>query len=464
MSPASQTAAPSAGQPSRTLDTDSRPARGPRAGDLIRGRCGPVGHGGGLLLDGRAPGLRRLFGRLAAIFYAGSGLLGLALFPLPAPGADKPAVAAVYATAVGIGIAVWLAPWERWPRPASLAVLPPAFDLIALRNAYGGQELQLYGVFFVVAFVWIGMAHPPRTSAAMAPLAVAAYIVPLSVMPGGIGAGLPSAALTIPVCLLVGEGLAWGMSRLERIELALRRERDRTEQLRELDEMKDRFLSAVSHELRTPITICRGHLEVLDEAAGEDCRCHAGGETCPARQDLRDIRGMLVEELDIMGRVVEDLTTLARADDATFLKVKSLPLDRFMACVAAKAGTILPGRVLVQSAAPGETLRADPQRLAQALVNLLQNAARHARGQEPVRLGVRTEAASWCFEVADEGGGLPPGDEQAVFEPFSTGGSRDGGTGLGLWIVRGIARAHSGECGVVNRPGRGATFWIRIPR
>lgn len=461
---ASQMAASPAGPLPKTLDTDTWPARGPRAGGLFRGRCVPDGHRGGLLLDGRAPGVRRLLGRLAALFYAGSGLLGLALLPLPAPGADRPAAAAVYATAAMIGIAVWLAPWERWPRSASLTIVPPAFALIALRNAYGGQDLQIYGVFFVVAFVWIGMAHPPRTSAAMAPLAAAAYILPLSVLPGGIAAGLPSAALTIPICLLVGEGLAWGMSRLEGIELALRRERDRTEQLRELDEMKDRFLSAVSHELRTPITICRGHLEVLDETAGEDCRCRAGGGTCPARQDLRDIRGMLVEELDLMGRVVEDLTTLARADDAAFLKVESLPLDRFMTCVAAKAGTILPDRVLVQPATPGETLQADPQRLAQALVNLLQNAARHARGQEQVRLGVQAEPASWCFEVADEGGGLPPGDEQTLFEPFSTGGSRDGGTGLGLWIVRSIARAHGGECGVVNRPGRGATFWIRIPR
>jgi len=447
---ASQGHAPSAGYRSRTLDSAAWPARGQRAGAPISGRCGPVGHGG-LLLNGRAPGLRRLFGRLAAMFYAGSGLLGLALLPLPAPGADGAAVAAVYATAVVIGIAVWLAPWERWPRPASLAIVPPAFALIALRNAYGGQDLQLYGVFFVVAFVWIGMAHPPRMSAAMAPLAAAAYILPLSILPGGIEAGLPSAALTIPVCVLVGEGLAWGMGRLEGIELALRRERDRTEQLRDLDEMKDRFLSAVSHELLTPITICRGHLEVLDEAAGD--------------QDLRGIKGMLVEELDIMGRVVEDLTTLARADDAAFLKMESLPLDRFMTCLAAKAGTILPGRVLLQpAAAPGKTLWADPQRLAQALVNLLQNAARHARGQEPVRLGVWPEPASWRFEVADEGGGLQPGDEQAVFEPFSTGGSRDSGTGLGLWIVRGIARAHGGECGVVNQPGRGATFWIRIPR
>lgn len=448
--PDSQTAGPSAGHPARTLDADPSPGRGPRSWGLIRGRCGAAGQGSGLLLDGRAPGLRRLLGRLAALFYAGSGLLGLALYPLPAPGADGPVVAAVYATAVVIGIMVWLAPWERWPRSASLAVMPPAFALIALRNAYGGHDLQIYGVFFVVAFVWVGVAHPPRTSLAMAPLAAAAYVLPLSVLPGGIAAGLPSAALTIPVCLLVGEGLAWGMGRLEGIELALRRERDRTEQLRELDEMKDRFLSTVSHELRTPITICRGHLEVLDEAAGD--------------QDLLGIRGMLVEELDIMGRVVEDLTTLARADDAAFLRVESLSLDRFMTCVAAQAETILPGRVLVQPATPADTLRADPQRLTQALVNLLQNAARHARGQEPVRLGVQAEPANWRFEVADEGGGLPPGGELAVFEPFSTEGSRNGGTGLGLSIVRGIARAHGGECGVVNRPGHGATFWIRIPR
>jgi signal transduction histidine kinase len=108
-------------------------------------------------------------------------------------------------------------------------------------------------------------------------------------------------------------------------------------------------------------------------------------------------------------------------------------------------------------------LRADPQRLAQAVVNLLQNAADHAQGDGPVGLRVHAGPASWRFEVADDGGGLPPGDEQAVFEPFRTGSAREG-TGLGLSIVRGIARAHGGEAGAVNRPGHGVTFWIRIPR
>lgn len=61
--------------------------------------------------------------------------------------------------------------------------------------------------------------------------------------------------------------------------------------------MKDRFLSAVSHELRTPITICRGHLEVLEEGADD--------------QEAGAVKALLVDELDLMGRLVEDLTTLA---------------------------------------------------------------------------------------------------------------------------------------------------------
>jgi two-component system, OmpR family, sensor kinase len=165
-----------------------------------------------------------------------------------------------------------------------------------------------------------------------------------------------------------------------------------------------------------------------------------------------------------MGRVVEDLTTLARVDDGALLRRESLPLDSFMTSVSAKAATILGDRVRTQPAFPGAVLQADPQRLTEALMNLLQNAADHTQGQDPVRFSVQPGLASWRFEVADEGGGLSPGDEQVVFEPFSTGSSTNGGTGLGLSIVRGIARAHGGECGVVNQPGRGAAFWIRIPQ
>jgi signal transduction histidine kinase len=433
----------------RALTTAVRPLHDFRGMGPIHSPPVSADRTGAVLLDDGPPDRRRLFGRLAALFFAGSGVLGLVALPLPAPGSTPAATAAVYAVALALGIAIWFAPWARWPRRASLAIVPPAFALIAIGNAFGGEDLHTYGVFFVVAFVWIGMAHPPRTSAAMVPLAAAAYVLPLFFLPGSVGAGMASAAITIPVCVLVGEGIGWGVGRLEQIELALARERDRTEQLRELDEMKDRFLSAVSHELRTPITICRGHLEVLAEGADER-------EVCA-------VKAMCVDELVLMGRLVEDLTTLAWADDRALVKWESLPLDSFLHSITAKAQTILGDRVRVESGIGDATLRADPQRLAQALVNLLQNAADHAKGDGPVCLRVEAGPASWRFEVADDGGGLPPGDEQVVFEPFSTGSSR-GGMGLGLAIVQGIARAHGGEAGVVNRPGHGVTFWIRIPR
>ena len=383
------------------------------------------------------------------MFFTGAGVLGLVTLPLPAPGSDAAATAAVCVVALGLGLAAWLAPWQRWPRRASLALVPSAFALIAAANVFGGEDLHGYGVFFVVVFVWIGVAHRPGTSAAVAPMAAAAYVVPLFVLPGSVAAGLASAAVTIPVCLLVGEGVGWGVGRLEQIEVALARERDRAERLGELDEMKDRFLSAVSHELRTPITICRGHLEVLDDRAGQP--------------EVAAVKALCVRELALLGRLVEDLTTLAWADDQALLRVESLPLDSFLGAMAAKAQAILGDRARVMPGVAGGTLRADPQRLAQALGNLLQNAADHATGDGPVCLRVRAGPACWRFEVADGGGGLPPGDEQAVFEPFRT-GACGGGTGLGLPIVQGIAKAHGGEAGVVNRPGHGATFWIRIPR
>ncbi|HEV8278948.1 MAG TPA: hypothetical protein VGQ26_25080 [Streptosporangiaceae bacterium] len=144
------------------------------------------------------------------MFFAGAGVLGLVTLPLPAPGSQPTATATVYAVALALGIAIWFAPWGSCSRAASLAIVPPAFALIAVGNAFGGEDLHTYGVFFVVAFVWIGMAHPPRTSVAMAPLAAAAYILPLFFLPGGVRAGLSSAAITIPVCVLVGEGIAWG--------------------------------------------------------------------------------------------------------------------------------------------------------------------------------------------------------------------------------------------------------------
>jgi signal transduction histidine kinase len=233
------------------------------------------------------------------------------------------------------------------------------------------------------------------------------------------------------------------------MELALREERERAEHFRERQKMKDAFTVTVSHELRTLITICRGHLDVLDPGAGE--------------REVRTVKETLVNVLGLMARLAEDLTTLERLDDRSRLRMETLSLDEFVSGIAKEAGPILGDRLTIEPGVAGARLRADPQRLTQALLNLLENAAEHAQGASPVRFRVEHESGRCRFEVADEGGGLAPGEEQAVFVAFKTGSSPKAGAGLGLSIVHAIARAHGGDCGVVNRPGHGATFWIAIP-
>ena len=92
----------------------------------------------GLHGEGRPARRRGLFGRLAAVFYVGSGLLGLVTLPLPAPGLDRAATALISVAALVAGIAIWFAPWRAWSRRASLWLVPPGFALIALANTFGG--------------------------------------------------------------------------------------------------------------------------------------------------------------------------------------------------------------------------------------------------------------------------------------------------------------------------------------
>lgn len=221
---------------------------------------------------------------------------------------------------------------------------------------------------------------------------------------------------------------------LERLEASFQREQ--------------RFIREASHELRTPITICRGHLEVLG--------------TDPDPADVREAIAVVIDELARMGRIVEDMATLARVEDPGFIRVEPVDLDRFIGDVARAAEPLLDGRLRVGEVPTGAVVRCDPQRMAQAVLNLLQNARRHA-GAGPVRLDVREVDGWWRIEVSDNGGGIAVGDEERIFRPFARGDSRAPGSGMGLAIVRGIAEAHGGRAGLDNRTGEGCTFWVMVP-
>ena len=387
-------------------------------------------------------------GKLAGILYVASGAIALSTLPLVAADAHVAGMLTVTLISITIGCVCFVLPWDRWPRPASLALVPPAFALIAFYNLYQGAGLYTYGIFFVVTFVWIGVAHRRGTSLAMAPIATVAYIVPIYFLPGDVAMGISSAVVTIPACVMVGETLAWGADRLARAEQALHREREIAGQLKQLDELKTTFLATISHELRTPITICRGHLEVMDPQAGP--------------QEVRATAELVLDELDRMSRLVDDVTTMVRGDDPSFLHTEPVPVGDLARQVAKKVSPFLNGRLRMREPAPTGSVEADPRRLQQALVNLLHNAAVHTPEDVPVEFQVVDGGTWWMFAVHDRGPGLVPGEEERAFEGFVRGaGSK--GSGLGLAVVRSIARAHGGEAGVDNHPGEGATFWMLIP-
>jgi signal transduction histidine kinase len=208
------------------------------------------------------------------------------------------------------------------------------------------------------------------------------------------------------------------------------------------------FVDDAGHELRTPITIIRGHLELM----GDD------------PEERQKTTRLVMDELDRMGRMVNDLLVLARAEQPDFLDLEVVDVKALTEEVFAKARALASRRWEIEQLGHGRVV-ADRQRLTQALVQLAQNATGHTREGDLVALGSAISDMEARFWVTDTGPGIRPEDQQRIFERFARApdGRRLEGAGLGLSIVQAIAEAHGGRVEVRSRPGTGATFTVRIP-
>ena len=213
-----------------------------------------------------------------------------------------------------------------------------------------------------------------------------------------------------------------------------------------------RFLQDASHQLRTPITIALGHAELL-------------ARDLARRAEARDIE-VVVGELTRLRRLGERLLMIAASEDPDFLRPEPVALDAFTMEAFRKWMPTARRRWTLGHLDP-VLVTADRERLGLAVDALLENAVRHTTEGEEIRLEVVRDhdGETARMIVADGGEGILPAELDRIFDRFRSGTQLSGtrGTGLGLALVRAVARAHGGEVRVRSAPGEGSEFALVLP-
>ena len=266
--------------------------------------------------------------------------------------------------------------------------------------------------------------------------------------------------------LLVGAALAYATVRVVNELRRLYAEQQQTaKELAEANKAKTDFIADVSHELRTPLTVLRGNAQVGLALGGDHERVELFEE--------------IVEESRRMTRLVEDLLFLARSDSASVpLQTETVDVIPFLHELAGRAEVLARerGAAFESALLAGEgQLRVDPARIEQAVLILLDNAAKYGPTGEPVMLSSElSHSGQLRIEVEDRGPGIPLEELPRVFERFyrvdktrtrqgDGEGTGQGGTGLGLPIARTIVQAHGGRIEVVSQPGEGTKVSLNLP-
>ena len=231
-------------------------------------------------------------------------------------------------------------------------------------------------------------------------------------------------------------------------------------QLHELEAVRKDFVANVSHELRTPLSILYGCLETLLDGDIDPSTARRFLETMRRHAErLRTLlEGLLLLSQLESRRLPLDVETVSVRE--CFERV----VDRFEPVIAEAGASV------TISVPASLTLAADALRLEQVLFNLIDNALKHG-GMKPglrLTLSAQNDGEEIVIRVADNGPGIPLGDQPHIFERFyrvDKGRCREaGGAGLGLSIVKHAVQAHSGSVAVESSPGKGATFILRFPR
>lgn len=241
----------------------------------------------------------------------------------------------------------------------------------------------------------------------------------------------------------------------ERAEL-LRREQAARAEAEEANRLKVQFLGMISHELRTPLASIKGFATTL---LAPDVEWD--------RKSQEEYIEIINQESDRLAELVEQLLDISRVQ-AGQLQVNPKPhaLTAIISSARARLDTIVADHQFVTSV-PDDLppVLADEQRIAQVLVNLVDNAAKYSPKQTRITLSAAQKDDSVQVDVTDEGGGIPPEDRELVFEAFRQIHRRptQKGAGLGLAISKGLVEAHGGRIWIHEGTASGTTVSFTLP-
>lgn len=297
------------------------------------------------------------------------------------------------------------------------------------------QDFETLGILGMIGLVTAGVVGTKLASKVVRPLAAVATAA-RAIAAGDFSARAQTTRRGFGEADLLISDFNTMASRLERAEAELRFSN-----------------SAIAHELRTPLTILRGRLQGL-----------ADGVFVPND----DLYRSLLSHVDGLSRLVEDLRTLGLVNAGRLeLQLETVDLAREVeAVISAVEPELLGAGVTIDVDLQTTWIQADSTRIRQAMLAILDNARRYAP-RSAVNVQTQVAALNCLIRCSDSGPGLPKGTHEKVFERFwrldDSRSRMSGGTGLGLSVVRAIARAHGGDATARPNPGGGTVVEISLP-
>jgi len=240
----------------------------------------------------------------------------------------------------------------------------------------------------------------------------------------------------------------------------LEREHQMRERLQELDRVKTDFLSSVSHELRTPLTSILGYVEILGDGCGGTLATEQSRVLGIVERNAQRLL-ILIEELLIMSKVESGSFTLSVGPVA----VGELLEGAYQAVLPDLNARDLD--VVIDVAADVDVIEGDGGQLDRVMINLLTNAIKFTPDGGRVLVSALRQEDFLTLRVTDTGIGIPPEDQDRIFERFFRSSSTQHlavrGTGLGLSITKAIIEEHGGQIAVSSRPGDGTEVTVTLP-